>query len=146
MHDLGLAVLHHLAVFGLVVMLAIQRTLLKGNSIDVRRLARLDGGYGLTAVLVIAIGVLRVATGARGWAFYENNPWFWAKIAVFIAIGLLSIQPTLMFLRWAKAAKADAAFQPSDTDLARARRIVGIELMLIFPLVGFAAAMARYPF
>jgi putative membrane protein len=146
MHDLGLAVLHHLAVFGLVVMLAVQRTLLKADPIDVPRLARLDGAYGLTAIIVIAIGVLRVATGARGWAFYESNPYFWAKMAAFITIGLLSVGPTLMFLRWARAAKADPAFQPTAEDLARARRIVGIELLLIFPLVGFAAAMARYPF
>lgn len=146
MHDLGLAILHHVAVFGLVIMLTIQRTLLKAPTLELKRVARLDSAYGLTAVIVIAIGVLRVASGAKGWAFYESNPYFWAKMAVFIAIGLLSVGPSIMFVRWAKAAKADAAYQPPESDLHKARRIVGIELLLIFPLVGFAAAMARYPF
>lgn len=147
MHDLGLAVLHHLAVFGLVVMLAAQRTLLKAPTLDLRRIAKLDGAYGLTAVIVIAIGVLRLASpDGKGWAFYESNPFFWAKMATFVAIGLLSVGPSLMFVRWAKAAKADAAFQPPESDLNKARRLTGVEMILVFPLVGFAAAMARWPF
>lgn len=146
MLDLTLAVLHHILVFGLVAMLAIERTLLKAPVIQARRLAGLDGGYGLTAVLVLVVGVCRVIWGGKGWAFYEANPFFWAKVGIFAVIGLISILPTVAFVRWARASKADATWQPDAASVAAARRWVGIELLLIFPLVACAAAMARWPF
>lgn len=146
MLDLTLAIAHHLLIFGLVVMLAVERTLLNAPVIDVKRLARLDGGYGGTATLVIVVGVCRVIWGGKGWAFYETNPFFWAKMGVFLLIGLLSIPPTITFLRWSRQAKADAGFRPPAVQVARARNLVGWELILIFPLVALAAAMARYPF
>ena len=145
MLDLTLAVLHHILVFGLVAMLAIERTLLKAPVIEARRLAGLDGGYGLTAVLVLVVGVARVIWGGKGWAFYEANPFFWGKIAAFVAIGLLSIGPTLLFFRWRKAA-AGAAYAPPPGELKRARTWVGLEALLLVPLLACAAAMARYPF
>ncbi len=146
MLDLTLAVLHHILVFGLVAMLAIERTLLKAPMIEARRLAGLDGGYGLTAVLVLAVGVARVIWGGKGWAFYEANPFFWAKLAIFTVIGLISILPTIAFFKWARASKADVGWQPDAAAVANARRWVGIEMLLIFPLVACAAAMARWPF
>lgn len=146
MLDLTLAVLHHILVFGLVAMLAIERTLLKAPVIEARRLAGLDGGYGLTAVLVLAVGVARVIWGGKGWAYYEANPFFWAKLAIFTVIGLISVLPTIAFIKWARASKADAGWQPDAAAVAKARRWVGIELLLIFPLVACAAAMARWPF
>ena len=146
MLDLTLAVLHHILVFGLVAMLAIERTLLKAPVIEARRLAGLDGGYGLTTVLVLVVGVGRVIWGGKGWAFYEANPFFWAKLAIFTVIGLISILPTIAFIKWARASKADAAWQPDAAVVASARLWVGIELLLIFPLVACAAAMARWPF
>jgi len=146
MLDLTLAVLHHILVFGLVAMLAIERTLLKAPVIEARRLAGLDGGYGLTAVLVLAVGVVRVIWGGKGWAFYEANPYFWAKLAIFTVIGVISILPTIAFIKWARASKADAAWQPDAAVVASARLWVGIELLLIFPLVACAAAMAHWPF
>lgn len=145
MHDFGLAALHHVLVFGLAVMLAMEMALLRSERIDVRRLARLDGGYGLTAVLVVLVGAARVAWGARGWAFYRDNPAFWTKIGLFAAIGLISILPTVAFLKWARAAKADPAFQPASAQKMGAAVWVRLELGLLLLLVVAAAAMARWP-
>jgi len=146
MTDLILAVAHHMLVFGLVAMLAIERGLLRGEKVDAGRLAQLDSGFGATAGLVVAVGVCRVIWGGKGWGFYAENPFFWAKIACFVAIGLLSIGPTLLFLKWRKAAAADAAFSPPAGELKRARMWLGLEALLLVPLLASAAAMARWPF
>ncbi|MDI1326464.1 MAG: DUF2214 family protein [Brevundimonas sp.] len=146
MLDLGLAILHHILVFALVAMLMAERVLLRGPTIDVGRLARLDGGYGATAGLILIVGACRVFLGAKGWPFHESNPFFWAKIATFAVIGLVSIIPTVRFIAWARAARADAAFQPDEADRRRVRTALGVEALLLIPLLGFAAAMARYPF
>lgn len=146
MTGLILATLHHLAVFGLVALLAMEAVALRATTIDPARLARLDARFGGVAGLVLLIGVIRVVWGGKGWAFYESNPFFWAKIAVFVAIGLLSIGPTLLFVRWRKTAAGDAAFVPPPDELKRARAWVGLEALLLVPLLASAAAMARWPF
>ena len=82
--------------------------------------------------------------GAKGADFYLSNPWFWAKMASFAAIGLLSIPPTLALLKWRKSSKQDGAFLPPQNDIARLRVFLHAEIGLLALVVVFAAAMARY--
>ena len=57
-----------------------------------------------------------------------SNPWFHAKITLFIVIGLCSIPLTLSFLRWQKQAPPAAGLRvPSGVRDLRARRWVMIE-------------------
>jgi hypothetical protein len=61
MADLWLAIAHHVLVFGLVIMLSVQASLVRegmGRS-DAARVARLDIGYGASAGLIVAVGLLR---------------------------------------------------------------------------------------
>lgn len=146
MTALILAILHHIAVFGLVATLAMEGAMLRASALDPARLVRLDARFGMTALLVVAVGVSRVIWGGKGWGFYEANPFFWAKIGLFAAIGLISIMPTLAFFRWRKAAADDPAFAPSAEELNRVRLWVGLEALLLVPLLACAAAMVRYPF
>jgi putative membrane protein len=144
--DLVLAAFHHLLIFGLVSMLVAQSVLLQGR-MDGGVLAKLGGidrGYGITALLLLVVGFMRVFQGIKGEDFYLHNPWFHAKIGAFVLIGILSIWPTLRFLRWRKALKADAAFLPAEDEVRRLRRIVRFELVLVAVIFVCAAAMARY--
>lgn len=146
MLDLGLAILHHIAVFGLVALLAMEGLALKDVAVDPARLVRMDVRFGLTAGLVVVIGVCRVIWGGKGWVFYEANPFFWGKIALFAAIGLVSIRPTLLFIRWRKAAAGSTLYTPPAAELNRARKSIRLEALLLVPLLACAAVMARYPF
>lgn len=146
MLDLALAIGHHLLVFSLAATLFGERLLLRTDTTDVRRLAGLDGLYGGLSVLVLAVGLARVVWGGKGWAFYQGNPFFWAKIGTFVLIGLASVPPTLAFLRWNRARRSNDAFAPPRAELAAARRWTLVELALLVALIGFAAAMARWPF
>ncbi|MGQ4584150.1 DUF2214 family protein [Lysobacter sp. F60174L2] len=143
--DFLLAALHHVLVFGLVTMLVSQSVLLRGtlDTPVLQRLARLDAGYGLCAVLLLIAGLLRIGFGIKGHDFYLHNPWFHAKIGAYVLVGLLSILPTLNFARWRKAVRADPAFLPAIEQVGRARRIVRFELMLVGVIFVFAAGMAR---
>ncbi|MDZ4109717.1 MAG: DUF2214 family protein [Brevundimonas sp.] len=145
MTDLALAILHHIAVFGLVAALAMEGAMLRAPAIDPARLVQLDAAFGATAVLAVTVGVSRVIWGGKGWAFYEANPFFWAKIGLFAAIGLISILPTLAFFRWRKAAAGNADFAAPAEELKRVRLWVGLEALLLVPLLACAAAMARHP-
>ena len=143
--DLFLAILHHLAIVSLIAMLAFESALLRPGitALNLGRVTRVDAGYGMTAGLVIVIGVCRVIWGIKGADFYLSNPWFWAKMASFAGIGLLSIPPTLALLKWRKQSRSDPTFLPADTDIKRLRGFIQAEVGLLLLVVTFAAMMAR---
>ena len=62
--------------------------------------------YGLLAGLIVVVGFSRAIFAAKGWTYYEHNALFWAKLATFALIGLLSVPPTLAYLRWRRASDA----------------------------------------
>lgn len=143
--DLWLAIAHHLLAFTLLGLLVAEAATLgpEMTPAQVRRLGALDAAYGASAAALIAVGTCRVAFGIRGWDFYAENPWFWAKMATFAAVGLASIGPTLAIARWRRRLKREPESGPDLQESARARRLVLLQLAF-FPLIpAFAAAMAR---
>ena len=145
LHDAGLSWLHFLFAFVIVGALSAELFMLRApvNAALVGRILRADAFYGIGAILLVAVGVARVLWGAKGWAFYSAEPFFWAKMVTFAGIGLISIAPTRAFLRWSKAAKADAEFVAPAAEVKTARRWVMIEVHLVALLLLFAVLMAR---
>lgn len=139
MLDLVLAILHHLLVFGLLAILTAELMLVKPG-MDARTVARvgaIDIAYGAVAGLILLVGFARAGMAAKGWVFYGHNGFFWAKMAVFLLIGLLSVPPTIAYFRWKKAGP------PGDAQVAGVRRFLHAEAGLFVLLPVFAAAMAR---
>ena len=146
MNDTALAIAHHLLVFGLTIMLASQLALAQPGlgAGELRRLSRIDAGYGATAGLILIVGLVRVWFGAKGADYYLGNAWFWAKMAAFAGVGLLSIPPTITFIRWSRALKADPAALPCSVAVGGVRRFLLAEVALLLLVPVFAALMARY--
>lgn len=143
--DLLLACLHHLVVFSLVTIPAVELALMRGSvgAPRIAHLARIDAIYGLLAMAILAIGFGRVYYGAKGSIFYLHNPVFWAKLAFFALAGLASAVPTVRILRWKKAVARTPGFAVAEADLAGTRRWLAAELALFVPIPLLAAAMAR---
>jgi putative membrane protein len=146
MTDLWLAIAHHVLVFGLAIMLAAQASLVREGMgrAEAARAARLDIGYGASAGLIVAVGFLRVIYGAKGPVYYVENVWFWAKMASFASIGLLSVPPTIRLRKWQSAMKSDPAFVPPVAEIKSLRFYLRWEVRLIVVVAVFAAIMARY--
>lgn len=143
--DALLAWLHYLAIFSLIVPLAAEAVLLRTDmpAAAVRRLARYDLAYLACALAVIATGLLRLFYGAKGAPFYLPNPWFHAKMGLFVLIALLSLRPTMAFLKWRRQARMLPGFVPTNTEIRRIRRWVMVQVHLFGFLPLFAALMAR---
>lgn len=145
--DIGLllAIAHHLAVFTLVGILAAEFALLRPGIAGPRlnQLARIDGAYGGVAMLVIVVGFARVFFGGTDASYYLTNYAFWAKMAAFLVVGLLSIQPTLSLLRWRKLLASEPDFTPPAGEIAISRKFVHGEVAILVLIPIFAAAMAR---
>lgn len=143
MTDALLAYSHFLSIGLLAILLSIEWLLCGPSAKEHERalLARIDLAYFGAAILVLASGVLRVFFGAKGAAFYADNPVFWGKLALFVLIGLASIRPTLIFRRWARKGSSEADVLPSE--LAAARRWLALELGLLILIPLAAVMMAR---
>jgi putative membrane protein len=145
MTDLLLAIIHHVAVFALAGLLAIELALVRTGlrRSDLPLLGRVDAAYGGLAGAVVVIGILRVLFGLRGWEYYVANHAFWGKMGVFVAVGLLSIPPTLRILAWRRAATgpADATLPPDE--VSALRRYLKAQAVGFVLILAFAAAMAR---
>jgi len=138
--DLTLAILHHVFIFALFGVLSSEFVVVRSgmDSAAVARVAAIDLWYGILAALILIVGFSRAIFAAKGWAYYAHDAFFWAKLGTFVVIGLLSVPPTLAFLKWRRAGAA-----PSDEAVARVRRYLWTQVALFPLLLAFAAAMAR---
>lgn len=146
MTDLALAIVHHLIVFGIAAVLAAELALMRPAAMSpqtVKMLGRFDAAYGLLALAILAAGFIRVWYGAKGPDYYLNNHAFWAKIAAFAVVGLLSIKPTQRIAAWQKALKGNAAFMPPPDEVGTLRRLLLIEIHVFALIPVLAAMMAR---
>jgi putative membrane protein len=109
----------------------------------VRLLVRIDIGYLVAALAALATGVVRLAAFGKGAGFYLGNPLLYVKLALFIAIGLISVVPTLQFLRWNRALRAGETRVLSGQDIERLRRLIALELLLLALMPLAAVLMAR---
>jgi putative membrane protein len=143
--DATLAYLHFAVILAVAGFLVAEAMLLRGDlgPRDVAALSRTDVWYFNLAGLALATGLARLFFGAKGVGFYSGNPFFWTKLALFLAVGLLSIKPTLAFLRWRRAARGATAYAVPAAEVASVRRFVLIELHLLALLPLAAVLMAR---
>lgn len=145
MTDLTLAIAHHLLVFSLAGILAAELAMIRPGltGAGLKRLGIIDLHYGLIAGLILAVGFARVFYGIKGPEFYLGNHAFWAKIAAFLVVGLLSAPPTVRILQWRGRAKSEPDFALSAADVAGVRRFLVAEVAVFALIPIFAAAMAR---
>jgi putative membrane protein len=143
--DWALASLHHLGIFTLAATIAAELVVLTltVDAAAIRRLARVDMGYGIAATAVVIFGVLRVIYGAKGYEYYLVNHIFWTKMALFVVVGLLSIPPTMRYLAWGRQLRTDPAFRPALAEVARMRAFLWAEAAFFLAIPVAAAAMAR---
>ena len=140
-----LAYLHLLAILTMVVFIASEAALCRVewlNAAVVERLAKVDLVYGIAAIAVLATGVARTWWGVKGTAWYWTNPLLHVKLTLFIVIGIVSIFPTLTYIRWRKALRASGAL-PAEAEIRKTRKLVMLQahLIAVIPLV--AVFLAR---
>jgi putative membrane protein len=143
--DLHLAIAHHLLFLSLAGVLAFEIGMVRSSMDrkDILRVARVDIWYGILAGAIILVGFSRAIFAAKGWAYYSVNLFFWAKLAAFAVVGLLSIMPTIEFIRWRKALSGNLTFSPTPHGIRNVRRVLFAEAIFFALIPVFAAAMAR---
>jgi putative membrane protein len=143
--DLTLAIAHHVLIFLLAGVIALEIGIIRSNMSgrDVLSVAKIDIWYRVLAGAILAVGFSRAIFAAKGWGYYSINLFFWAKLGAFALVGLLSIVPTIAILKWKRTFLADAGFLPALDDVRRVRRFLWTEVIMFAFIPVFAAIMAR---
>lgn len=139
------AFLHFVAVFGIVATVFLEwQTMSRTPTLaDAKRLQLCDRWYGIFAMLVLVVGFLRVFYFEKGLTFYARNPFFHAKLTLFVLVGLISIYPTVRFLKWRSQTSQGQAPVVSEREHANIMRALRIEVVLLLGVALCASFMAR---
>ena len=139
------AFIHFAAVFGIFATVYLElRTMSPAPTLaEARRLQQCDRWYGIFAVAVLVVGFLRAVYFEKGWAFYQASPFFHAKIGLFILVGLLSIYPTVRFIKWGAQTRQGNAPVVSETEYRRIMGFLRAQMVLLLGVALCASLMAR---
>jgi putative membrane protein len=133
---------HFICIFALASLLVAEVFILRKSlsGIRVAQLQGIDRWYGIVAGLVIITGLSLVFFGAKGSAYYAHNAIFWTKMVLFIAVALISIAPTVAYVRWKDRKDEDGSITLGDAEYSRLRGLLWAQLAL-FVLIPLCAAL-----
>ena len=133
---------HFLGIFAIVGSLTMEHLLLKPQMTraEIRRLSVIDAIYGLGAIIVVAAGLILWFGGVgKAAMFYSKNFVFHTKITLVFLMGMLSIYPTVFFIRNRKGAAPEELVDIPGRIIMLVR--IQLFLLLLIPLC--AVLMAR---
>ena len=133
--------IHFISIITLASVLVSEHLLLKKEltRLEITRLAKIDAIYGIAALLLLGAGLtLWFGNIGKPAVYYSKNWIFHLKVTLFITIGLLSIYPTVFFIRNRKGNPTDVVAIP-----AKLFWILRLELLLLFVIPLLATLMAR---
>ncbi|WP_217475229.1 DUF2214 family protein [Stutzerimonas stutzeri] len=139
------AYLHFVAIFLLFALLVLEHQLFR-LPLDFKRarsLFRVDLAFGIAAGLVLITGAARAMRYGKGLDYYLNNSFFHAKIGLFVVVALMSMLPTVTFLRWRPALKAGQVPVVGPSTARWVKTVIRLELLALLLLPLLATLMAR---
>ena len=105
-------------------------------------LAKIDGVYGIASIFVVVAGMTMwfgfdAGLGFKPAAWYMVNPIFHLKYGLFVVVGVLSIWPSIFFMRQRKGDQQEEIQIPNHI-----RAIVRVELIILSIIPIFAVLAA----
>lgn len=105
---------------------------------EINRLAKIDLLYGLSAISLVGAGLMLWFMVGKPADFYSYNWIFQLKVGLAILLGLLSLPPTIFFLKNQKGEETEAVVLPGYI-----KTLVRIELLLLLIIPLCAVLMAQ---
>jgi putative membrane protein len=141
-HDALLLFVHLVCIIALASLLVGELVLFRASlpADLVRRMQLIDNLYGIFAALVILSGLSLLFFSSKGVVFFTHNPVFWTKMALFVIVALLSIAPTIAYLRWNKRRQPDGSIVLGDAEFRRIRGFL-VAQVCIFVFIPLCATL-----
>lgn len=139
--EIILRYIHFISIFAIVSSLVSEHLLLKKelSRAEIGRLSRIDAVYGVAALALVTAGLTLWLGGfGKPSVYYTKNWVFHLKITLYVTIGLLSIYPTIFFIKNRKGNPEERVAIPSSIFW-----LLRFELMLLFIIPLLAGLMAH---
>jgi len=139
--EILLRYIHFISIFIIVGTLASEHLLLKKEMSrkEITRLARIDAVYGMAALTLIVAGLtLWLGSYGKPSIYYTRNWVFHTKLTLFLLIGLMSVYPTVFFIKQRKGDPAEIISIPPRVFL-----MLRLELLLLVIIPLLAGLMSR---
>lgn len=132
--------LHFVAIFGVVSTVVAQHMLIKEQMTreEIKRISVVDGIYGISAVVVLGVGLTLWFLVGKPAGFYTSNWIFHMKLGLFLIVGLVSIVPTRFYLKNRKGTPTELVAIPKQLKM-----VIRLELLLLFLIPLLATLMAN---
>jgi putative membrane protein len=140
-----MAFLHHVSAFTLFAALVVEFVLVRSALTleSARKIQTADAILGISAGVLLLVGLGRVFHFEKG-AYYYFHTWtFIVKLSLFVIVALISIIPTVEFLRWRPAVRAGQVPVVTPQKLRRIRSIIHYEMVGVVLIILCAALMAK---
>jgi putative membrane protein len=136
--------IHYVSIMLMIASLLGEHLLLKQElaMADARTIQRLDIVFGASATVVLITGVMRMFL-EKGVAYYNQHIGFHILVGIFVIAALLSIYPTVIFLRWRSDTRAGKGQQLAREQFKKMQMIIRAEMTLLLLAPFFAAWMAH---
>lgn len=141
----GIAYAHYLSFMLCFAALVLERRILKPdpNRSEATAMIVTDVVYGIAALALLSTGILRVLYFGQGSSFYTHNPLFWWKVGVFLAVGGLSLYPTITYILWAIPLRKGELPFVSQSLARRLGLVINLELLGFASIPLLASLMSR---
>jgi putative membrane protein len=139
--ELILRYFHFVSIFILVGTLVSEYLMLESELTKKRigQLSKIDQIYGLAALSLLTVGLTLWLGGyGKPAVFYSGNPIFHLKLGLFVSVGLLSIYPTVFFVKNRKGDPHELVSIPKSIFW-----MIRLQLLLIFTIPILAGLMAK---
>ncbi len=141
----AVAYVHYLSFMLCFGALVLERRLIRPDPDrrDATLMVITDVVYGVAALGLLLSGIARVLHFGQGSEFYTENPLFWWKVGTYLAVGGLSLYPTITYILWAIPLRKGELPKVSEALANRLRWILNIELVGFATIPLLATLMAR---
>ncbi|MEM8525144.1 MAG: DUF2214 family protein [Bacteroidota bacterium] len=131
---------HFISIFAIVSSIVAEHLLLKDQMTrqEIKRVAVLDSVYGISAITLLAAGMSLWFLVGKPAEYYSQNWIFHLKIGLFVVVGLLSIYPTVFFLKNRKGEAEEVVKVPKMIKM-----MIRLELLILFVMPFLASMMAK---
>ncbi|HZC17573.1 MAG TPA: DUF2214 family protein [Caulobacteraceae bacterium] len=136
--------IHYIGIMLLLACLLGEHLVLKPRPslTEARALQIVDNIYGGSAAVVLITGIMRMFL-EKGVDYYLHDAAFHILVALFVIIGLLSIYPTMIYIRWRGALRTGQPPQLALGQFGRIQVILRTEMALPLLAPLFATGMAH---
>ncbi len=139
--EIAFRYLHFISIFAIAASIVSEHLMLKPQMSrnEILKLSKVDTIYGISAITLLIAGMTLWMGVGKPTEFYSENWIFHLKLGLFVLLGLLSIYPTVFFMKNRKGENMSELIDMPPM----IKTMIRLELLLLLIMPFLAGLMAK---